>query len=99
MFNGETLSADIDLTLDESLREGGITKEIQIERQIICPDCFGSRSNSNSKPSACNLCNMKGTRVDPLFKHEVKCLLCQGHGTLVKDLCKRCVGSGLVSAT
>ena len=76
MFDGENLYVDIELTLDESIKEGGVTKEIVINRSSVCTLCNGKRASSASKSHPCHSCNSKGIKIDPLFNREIKCAIC-----------------------
>ena len=88
--------ADVELTFDESLKEGGITKSITVSRKQICKSCNGNRASSKSKSHPCKSCNAKGIKIDALFNNKVKCKVCHGHGIVIEEQCTTCFGEGLV---
>ena len=46
MFDGKDLQADVELTFDECIQEGGVVKEITVYREDICGSCKGTRERA-----------------------------------------------------
>ena len=67
-----------------------------MSRSVICSSCNGSREAVGSKSNVCYSCKGTGIKEDSLFKKQVKCNTCQGHGKLIKSPCLSCKGTGLV---
>ena len=80
----------------------GAEKEIQIERNVPCPDCNGRGAKNASDIKTCPSC--KGTGqikrvVNSFFGQTVSystCQQCGGEGKIVTNPCRTCGGSGLV---
>ena len=87
MFDGQDLYTDIELTFDECIQEGGVTKDITIERYDICTVCKGSRERPGSTSNTCYACKGSGVKEDALFKEKVICNTCDGHGSLIQSPC------------
>ena len=96
MFDGEDLKTEIEITFAESIQEGGLQKEISVQRKDICHSCNGSRETAGSKSNSCYSCKGTGIKEDSLFKKKVKCNTCKGHGMLVQSPCQLCNGTGLL---
>ena len=96
---GDELWADLYVTYEEALQEGGVTKHIDVSRNILCPSCNGLRERKGSQSLSCYSCKGEGVKTDPIFRKEVKCNTCQGFGKLVQKPCLNCEGKGLTSET
>lgn len=77
------------------MQEGGVTKEIIIQRDNICSSCNGTREAEGSQSITCYSCGGEGIKEDALFHKKVKCNTCKGHGKLVQNPCRTCDGTGL----
>ncbi|MEM9702970.1 MAG: molecular chaperone DnaJ [Planctomycetota bacterium] len=93
---GRHLRASLTVTLPEAA--AGVTKEIQIERQKICPTCDGSGARPGTKPEVCNLCGGAGRVLQSqgFFRVQTVCPRCGGSGTVIRDRCDECDGDGTV---
>ena len=96
MFDGDDLTTEVDITFEQSIQEGGLEKEITVNRSVICSSCNGSRESVGSKSNTCYSCKGTGVKEDSLFKKQVKCNTCSGHGKLIQSPCHSCKGTGLV---
>jgi molecular chaperone DnaJ len=100
---GEKGDVKKDLEIDFEEAAFGCEKKLRYERVVSCNDCHGSGAAAGTVPEACGACNGRG-RVrfqQGLFPIAVErtCSRCRGTGRQVRDACKMCRGSGLVSAT
>ncbi|KAK9471981.1 uncharacterized protein V1510DRAFT_418930 [Dipodascopsis tothii] len=79
----------------------GREQKVSITRDAVCGSCKGSGARPGVVPRKCSKC--KGSRVQEVFKPVgdgygvpvlVKCSLCDGRGTLIKekDRCRKCKG-------
>lgn len=92
---------DLQIRLKLKLREisKGVTKKIKVRRKQKCDECNGTGSK-NSKKIECTQCSGTGRvrRVtSSLFGQVVQetvCPSCHGEGSIVKDPCAKCGGSG-----
>lgn len=83
MFDGGDLITEVEISFEESILEGGIKKDIKVNREVICGSCQGSRESVGSKSNGCYSCGATGIKEDSLFKKKVKCSTCNGNGKLI----------------
>ena len=95
MFDGMDIHADVEVTFDEVMQEGGIRKEIEVDREVICTTCNGTRERPGSTSLPCYSCKGTGLKEDALFGKKTRCNTCKGHGKLVQLECQSCHGKGL----
>ncbi len=93
---GFDLETQVELSLVEVAT--GAEKTIEFERQDKCDTCSGSGAKPGSSPSVCQTCGGQG-RVQQagfggMFRMVVACPTCRGRGSVVKDKCSDCRGSG-----
>ena len=79
------------LTFEEAAH--GCTKKVTLNRQQTCPDCNGTGCEPGSNPETCTQCNGRGYVVT-----QQPCPHCGGRGTIIKNPCKTCRGTGKTSA-
>ena len=100
MYKGRDIRVRVQLTLEEIAK--GAEKDIQIERNVPCPDCNGKGARNSSDIKTCPSC--KGTGqikrvVNSFFGQTVTystCQQCNGEGKIVTNPCHTCSGTGLV---
>lgn len=100
VYKGRDIRVRVRLTLNEIAN--GTEKEIQIERNVPCPDCNGKGARNSSDIKVCPSC--KGTGqikrvVNSFFGQTVSystCQQCNGEGKIVTNPCHSCSGTGLI---
>ena len=100
MYRGRDIRVRVSLTLEEIAR--GAEKDIQIERNVPCPDCGGKGARNSSDIKVCPSC--KGTGqikrvVNSFFGQSITystCQQCNGEGKIVTNPCHTCSGTGLI---
>lgn len=72
--------------------------KIKIPRDEHCPTCHGSGSE-DGKQETCPVCHGSGQvrRSSGFFSIATTCHQCGGRGTIIRNPCRTCHGSGLVS--
>lgn len=92
---GEDVLIKLDLTLEEAF--SGVTKPINISRNIICDSCGGTGAESYQ---TCQNCNGLGRiqSAKGFFKISTTCPECRGSGRKVTTSCRRCGGKGIIAA-
>jgi molecular chaperone DnaJ len=102
---GKGDKGDIKRELEIGFEEAafGCEKQMRYERVTPCGDCRGTGSAPGSVPDACGACNGRGRvrfqqGILPIAVERV-CSRCRGTGHIVKDPCKTCRGSALVTST
>ena len=92
--------SDLHYTLEISFEEAafGTEKEIRVGRFEPCSSCRGSGIKPGSEPQTCPRC--KGTGYvavsQGFFSISRTCTQCQGRGTIIKDPCRQCRGTGRI---
>jgi DnaJ-class molecular chaperone len=76
LFDGRDLYSEVQVTFDEVMQPGGVTKEITVDREVICSSCDGSREEKGSQSSKCYSCGGTGMKEDALFHKQTKCNTC-----------------------
>ncbi len=97
---GADLKYDLEITLEDAFR--GIETEIEVPGFDQCPDCGGSGAKAGTSPEKCPKCGGAGeirmVRRNAFMQtiNIAPCDRCRGKGTIVRDPCKTCGGSGRV---
>ena len=99
---GHDIQASVILTFEEAAH--GCIKKVTLNRQQTCPDCNGSGCEPGSSPETCTQCNGRGYVVTQqrtpfgVMQSQQPCPHCGGRGTIIKNPCKTCRGTGKTSA-
>ncbi len=93
---GYDLETRIELTLREV--SAGAEKTIDFERQDRCENCSGTGAKPGTAPVVCMQCGGQGRIAQQgfggMFRMVVACPNCRGRGTVVRDHCPSCGGTG-----
>ncbi len=93
---GYDLETRVELSLSEVMI--GCEKTIDFERQDRCEQCSGSGAKAGSGPVVCLQCGGQGRVAQQgfggMFRMVVACPNCRGRGSVVRDHCPACNGSG-----
>ncbi|MCC7351734.1 MAG: molecular chaperone DnaJ [Phycisphaerales bacterium] len=93
---GFDLETQVELTLAEVA--GGAEKTIEFERQDACESCKGSGAKPGTSPTVCVQCGGQGRVAQQgfggMFRMVTPCPNCRGRGTVIRDLCNTCGGTG-----
>ena len=93
---GFDLETQVELTLQEVA--AGAEKTIEFEKQDLCDTCKGSGAKPGSSPVVCVQCGGQGRVAQQgfggMFRMVTTCPNCRGRGTVVRDHCPTCGGSG-----
>lgn len=93
---GFDLETRIELTLQEVAT--GAEKTIDFERQDRCEQCSGTGAKPGTAPVVCLQCGGQGRIAQQgfggMFRMVVACPNCRGRGTVVRDHCPSCGGTG-----
>ena len=94
---GSNLKLDIEVTLLDITREKNIN--LSYTRNDRCNMCDGTGNTSSSTTASCGSCGGRGSvyRSMGIMQIEQPCGVCGGSGTIIKNPCNRCVGSGIKS--
>ena len=91
---GENLRWRLDLDLRDAAL--GCKRQIEIQRAELCVTCGGSGARPGTTPEACNYCGGRGQIVQSqgFFRVQTTCPACRGAGSVVRDKCSTCSGTG-----
>jgi molecular chaperone DnaJ len=93
---GEDLRYNLTLSFEEAV--SGTEKKVKIPRQGPCENCHGNGAKPGTTPQTCPTCRGRGqvSFQQGFFSVSRTCNQCQGHGTIIKDPCTPCGGTGRV---
>ena len=93
---GFDLETQVELTLQEVAT--GCEKNIEFERQDACEACKGTGAKPGTSPSVCVQCGGQGRVAQQgfggMFRMVTTCPNCRGRGTVIRDHCLSCGGTG-----
>jgi molecular chaperone DnaJ len=91
---GADLRYDLSLSFMEAAF--GTETEINVEKNEICPQCQGNRSEPGTYPETCPHCQGTGqvTRSQGFFTVRTTCPTCRGNGQIISKPCLQCRGNG-----
>jgi molecular chaperone DnaJ len=94
---GGDVKCEVTLDLLEAAR--GTTKEITFGRRNACESCGGSGARPGTEPEKCGYCGGQGRVVQStgIFSVQTTCPSCQGRGSIIRDACLDCRGTGLTA--
>ncbi|MEV8099056.1 DnaJ C-terminal domain-containing protein [Kitasatospora sp. NPDC085879] len=90
---------ELDLTVPLSAVMTGSTETVTVRRPAACPDCGGTGA-AHGAPQQCPRCRGSGQQVSErrrgstVLQQVTTCRTCGGRGTVVRDPCSTCAGSG-----
>lgn len=95
--------ADLRLRVRLSLKEiaTGVTKKFKVHKDVVCPHCHGTGCADGAKPETCPNCHGSGVEVRTqhsifgMMQTQTTCHVCHGEGTIIKDKCQYCGGTGI----
>jgi molecular chaperone DnaJ len=93
---GDDLRYNLTLNFEEAV--AGAEKKIKIPRHGPCEACHGSGAKAGTAPQTCPTCRGRGqvSFQQGFFSVSRTCNQCHGQGTIIKEPCASCSGSGRV---
>jgi molecular chaperone DnaJ len=93
---GADIRCEVTLDLEEAAQN--TVKEIVFDRHQACTTCGGSGAKPGSHPEQCQYCGGSGRVVQSagFFSMQSTCPSCHGAGTVIRNPCSACRGSGYV---
>jgi molecular chaperone DnaJ len=91
---GRDVRCDATLTLHEAA--AGVTKTVEFQRHERCEDCKGTGAAAGSKREICGYCRGQGRVIQSagIVRMQTTCPACHGAGSVVKNPCTSCRGTG-----
>ena len=94
---GHGITIPFEVTLDELFL--GNTVEIEINKQVICPNCRGSGAKSHKHVKDCSTCGGSGVQIvrqqfaPGIYQQmQTTCQSCGGKGKIISEHCPICAG-------
>lgn len=97
---GAARGFDLETQVELSLADvaSGVEKTIEFEKQDTCDKCSGSGAKPGTSPVVCSTCGGQGRVAQQgfggMFRMVTACPSCRGRGSVVKDKCNGCHGTG-----
>ena len=103
--NGPMKGANLRVSVRISFLEAvfGVDKQLELNLKDECKTCHGTGAKPGSKPETCKKCGGKGQVVYTqqsffgTIRNVQSCPDCHGKGTVIKDKCPYCGGTGYIS--
>ncbi len=97
---GSDLRLKVRLTLKECAT--GVTKKFKVRKQVACAHCHGTGAEGGSSDKqTCSTCKGRGVVMRSqrtmlgIMQTQSVCPDCGGEGTIIKNKCRQCGGTGL----
>ncbi|MBI4244597.1 MAG: molecular chaperone DnaJ, partial [Planctomycetes bacterium] len=91
--------ADLRVTVEASIKEvlNGGKKEIRFQKGVQCKECGGGGTKKGTSKINCPTCNGQGEILhrQGFFSIRQTCSTCRGSGSVIKDPCGKCKGTGV----
>ena len=96
--SGEDVTVRLEIDFDEAIF--GSERTIDITLPSECPDCHGSGAAAGSHRVTCQQCGGRGVVMGGggFFRIQQTCPRCGGEGSVIEKPCRKCRGTGHVSA-
>jgi len=96
---GRNLEYEIEISFEEAAF--GVKKTVNIKRHDACGTCKGSGMRPGTKKTTCSACGGKGQTLQSagFFSIRQTCPQCRGEGSIIKNPCVKCGGSGNIRVT
>ncbi len=97
---GSNLRLKVKLTLEEVAK--GTSKKFKVRKDVTCPHCKGTGSE-DGRTETCGTCHGNGyvnRTVNTMLgrmQQQSACPTCGGNGTVIKNKCTHCSGTGVVN--
>jgi molecular chaperone DnaJ len=90
---GEHLRTAVSIELAEAAT--GCSRELEIQRKIVCGTCRGTGAKPGTSPVGCDYCGGHGQVVQSqgFFRVQTVCPACQGAGKIIREKCGDCRGT------
>lgn len=95
-------NAMVDITVDLEELYNGATKEINLQKNVVCSKCHGT-GGKLGKTKQCPKCHGRGQVIENVdtgmgftFKMQNTCNKCGGKGIVFKEVCEHCKGRRVV---
>ena len=101
-MKGANLRASVRITFQEAVF--GCEKELEMNLKDECTHCHGTGAKEGTTPQTCSKCGGSGQVVYTqqsmfgMVRNVQPCPDCGGRGTIIKDKCPHCYGTGYIQS-
>jgi len=101
-MRGANVRIAVNITFEEAVF--GCEKQVELNYRDECPDCKGTGAKPGTSPVTCTKCHGTGRIVTTqqsifgMMQSETTCPDCKGKGTIIKERCTGCNGTGYISS-
>ncbi len=101
-MKGANLRTSVRITFEEAIF--GVDKEIEMNLKDECTHCHGTGAKEGTTPVTCSKCGGSGQVVYTqqsmfgMVRNVQTCPDCGGKGTIIKDKCPHCYGTGYIQS-
>ena len=96
----QTRGSDLKAQMEISLQDAyfGTNRDLNVNANIACGDCNGTGASKGSERATCGNCGGSGKvrTQQGFFTLERTCVSCSGKGSIIKNPCNPCRGTGRV---
>lgn len=95
---GDDMNFRLDIDFDEAIF--GSVRNIELTLPKACDECGGTGAAPGSKRTTCKTCGGRGVVIGGggFFQVRQTCPTCGGEGTVIERPCRKCRGTGHISA-
>ena len=95
---GDDMTYRLEIDFDEALF--GSSRDLELTMPAECPDCHGTGAAPGSKRVVCRTCGGHGAVIggSGFFQVRQTCPDCGGEGSVLEKPCRKCRGTGHVTA-
>lgn len=95
---GDDMTFRLDIDFDEAIFGSERTLDLTLPSQ--CPDCNGSGAAPGSRRVTCRTCGGQGVVIggSGFFQVRQTCPTCGGEGSVIEKPCRKCRGTGHITA-
>ena len=95
---GDDMTFRLDIDFDEAIF--GSERTLDLTLPAECPDCHGTGAAAGSRRVTCKTCGGHGVVIggSGFFQVRQTCPACGGEGSVIEKPCRKCRGSGHVTA-
>jgi len=95
---GDDMTYRLEIEFDEAIF--GSTRDLELTMPTECPDCHGTGAAPGARRVTCRTCGGHGVVISGsgFFQVRQTCPSCGGEGSVIEKPCRKCRGTGHVTA-
>ena len=95
---GDDMTYRLEIDFDEAIF--GSTRDLELTMPAECPECHGTGATPGSRRVVCKTCGGQGVVIggSGFFQVRQTCPTCGGEGSVIEKPCRKCRGTGHITA-